>query len=163
MKIAVLSDAHDHTTHLLTALAEAERMQCTHLLYLGDIVMLSTYRLMLEEWKAPMDVVFGNNEYDLQDFRRITAPLPHRTHHGYHGDLTLGGRRIFITHTPRDAAEAANCGRYDAVFFGHTHRAEHFTVGRTLVANPGEIYGRQEAPGFAVYDTETGILTYHRI
>ena len=34
MLVALLSDIHDHTTHLLLALQAAREQQCTHLLFM---------------------------------------------------------------------------------------------------------------------------------
>ncbi len=158
MLVALLSDIHDHTTHLLLALQAAQERGCTHLLFMGDMASASTFRLLREEWPHPLDLVFGNNEYELQAFERMASQWPHTTLHGAHADITLGTRRIFFCHLPWDAGRAASSGKYDAVFFGHTHKAEVSTSGRTLIVNPGEIYGRRETPGFAVYDADTNTV-----
>ena len=63
MRIALCSDIHDHITHLLLALETARSAGCTHLLFMGDMAELSTFRTLLEEWGHPIDLVFGNNEY----------------------------------------------------------------------------------------------------
>lgn len=158
MLVALLSDIHDHTTHLLLALQAAKERGCTHLLFMGDMASASTFCLLREEWPHPLDLVFGNNEYELQTFERMASQWPHTTLHGDLADITLGERRLFFCHLPRDAGRAVRSGKYDAVFFGHTHQAEVCTSGHTLIANPGEVYGRREAPGFAVYNTETNTV-----
>ena len=47
--------------------------------------------------------------------------------------------------------------QFDVVCFGHNHRFEVGAQGRTLVINPGEIYGGLTGQStFVVYDTATG-------
>ena len=155
MLVALLSDIHDHTTHLLLALQTAREEGCTHLLFMGDMAGTSTFRTLREEWPHPIDLVFGNNEYELQAFQRMARQWEHTHLHGDEAELMLDGRRLYFTHLPWVASRAAESGKYDAVFFGHTHRAEQFCVNRTLVANPGEVYGRQSQPSLGIYNTNT--------
>lgn len=158
MLVALVSDVHDHTTHLLLALHEARAQGCTHLLFMGDMAGLSTFRTLREEWAHPIDLVFGNNEYETAAFQRAAEQWHHTTLHGATADLVLDGRRIFFCHLPWTAAKAAESGLYDAVFFGHTHAPETLSIGSTLVANPGEVYGRQGTPSIGVYDTCTNTV-----
>lgn len=155
MRIAILSDIHDHTTHLLLALHAAREAGCEHLLCLGDLAMFSTFRMLCEEWTQALDVVFGNNEYDRQAFYRVAEQYPHVCLHGDTAELRLGQRLFFMCHLPWTAQKAAQRGIYDAVFYGHTHCAAVEQIGKVPLINPGEIYGRQEKPGFAVLETQT--------
>lgn len=163
MKVALLSDIHDHTTHLLLALHAAQEHGCTHLLFMGDMAGMSTFRTLREEWAHPMDLVFGNNEYEQRAFEQAARQWRNTTLHGEYADIALEGRRIFFCHLPWTAAKAAESGLYDAVFFGHTHKPEVLTSATTLVANPGEVYGRQGAPSIGVYDTSTNSVSIIRI
>ncbi len=156
MLVALISDIHDRSTNLLLALARAQELGCAHLLCMGDVAQLSTFRLLCEEWPHGADVVFGNNEWHRDCFLRVADEYPHVTHHGDEATVTLGGRTIFFCHYPHVAARAAASGRYDAVFFGHTHRAELHPAspgGAPLLLNPGEIQGRAGRPCMAIYDT----------
>ena len=155
MRIALLSDIHDHTSHLLLALEAAKSEGCTHLLFMGDMAELSTFRTLHEEWEHPMDLVFGNNEYQIGEFRKMAEAWGKTTLHGEIADVTIQNRRIYFCHLPWTALKAADSGVYDAVFYGHTHTAEIRSVGNTILVNPGEVYGRQSRPSIAVYDTDT--------
>lgn len=159
MRLALLSDIHDHTMHLLLALEEARRQGCTHLLFVGDMVGASTFHTLREEWSYPIDLVLGNNEYELTSFRQMAQVWPQTTLHGYMGRVCIGGKVICFTHLPWDAHKEAATGKYDAVFYGHTHKAEVSMLGNTILANPGEIQGRSGKCSFAVYDTETNKVT----
>ncbi len=157
MLVALISDIHDRTTNLLLALARAQELGCSHLLCMGDVAEISTFRLLCEEWQQGVDVVFGNNEWHRESFLRVADEYPHATHHADMASISLGGRLIFFCHYPHVAARAAESGRYDAVFFGHTHRAEIHPAlaGKSpLIVNPGDLQGRCGRPSMAVYDTE---------
>ena len=124
MKLAILSDIHDKEDNLLLALNKAQHLQCEHLLFLGDMTSLSTFRTLREGWPHGIDLVLGNNEWQLAEFKRAAKQWPRTTLHGKQGDLCLGGRRLFICHLPCPAELAAQSGLYDATFYGHTHEAE---------------------------------------
>lgn len=155
MLVALLSDIHDHTTHLLLALHAAHEQGCTHLLFLGDMAGMSTFRTLREEWSHPIDLVFGNNEYETAAFIKAAQKWPDTTLHGAQASVVLDNRRVFFCHLPWHATKAAQGGLFDAVFYGHTHTAEVSWIGHTLVANPGEIQGRQNEPTIGIYDTTT--------
>lgn len=165
MQIAIMSDAHDRHQNLLRALERAKALKCTHLLYLGDFVHPNTLKFMLDAWSLPLDYVLGNNEYELEAFEALSFVRDNVHFHGYYGDICLEGRRLFMTHMPHDAiSKGLNTGQYDAVFYGHTHASAAFTAtDKTLMVNPGELYGRRETPGFAVYCTGSNTITFHKI
>lgn len=155
MKIAIVSDIHDHINHLLSALATAEENGCERMIFLGDMVQASTFSLLLEEWHKPLDLVFGNNEYETEAFTAMAAAAQHAKLHGDCGVVRCDGQLLFFCHLPHLALRALETGQFDAVFYGHTHCAECRQIGTTLLANPGEVLGRSSIPGIGVYDTET--------
>lgn len=155
MHVALLSDIHDHTTHLLLALHAARECGCSYLLFMGDMAGMSTFRTLREEWPFPVELVFGNNEYELDSFKRAARQWPGTTLHDHTADIRLDNRRIFFCHLPWQALRAAETGLYDAVFYGHTHVPEIRTCGNTILANPGDVYGRQGTPSIGIYDTST--------
>lgn len=158
MLIALLSDIHDHTTHLLLAVHAAREAGCTRLLFMGDMTSMSTFRTLREEWEFPIDLVFGNNEYELTAFDQASRQWKGTTLHGYNAEVVLDGRNIFFCHFPWDASKALQKGSYDAVFYGHTHKADVQTIQHTLVANPGDVYGRTGTPSIGIYDTCTNTV-----
>lgn len=164
MKIALLSDVHDHELRLLSALERARELGCTHLFFMGDIATLSTFRMLCEEWTHGIDAVFGNNEYDWDAFHRMANRYAHVTLHGTVATLTTAdNRRCYLTHLPWKALQAAESGEYDAVFYGHTHSADISQMGSCLLVNPGEIQGRQAPPGIGVYDTAAHQVTLYTV
>lgn len=164
MLIAVLSDIHDHITNLLTALALAQEAGCTHLLFTGDAAELSTFSLLAEEWPHGIDAVFGNNEVDRPAFARYAATRTGLHLHGDDATVQMGERRIYLCHYPHTALRVALSGGYDAVFYGHSHKAECCGIGPCLLANAGEVCGtRYGTPSFGIYNTEDNHFSLLRI
>jgi len=152
MKVALISDIHDHLSHLHLALEQAQKLGCAHLLCMGDMVTTDTFRTLCEAWTGELHVVFGNNEYEREAFQRLADAFPHVTLYGDEGELRLDGRALYMTHHPRTAMLQTRAG-HDAIFFGHTHERELLVLGKTLIVNPGEILGRRSHPSMALYDT----------
>jgi uncharacterized protein len=74
--------------------------------------------------------------------------------YGEFAELGMEKRKIAVVHLPMFAQALAGSGKYDAVFYGHTHKAEKKRIGKSLLLNPGEIMGRLGKPSIAIYDTE---------
>lgn len=163
MKIALLSDAHDHTNHLLSALVCARETGCERIIFLGDMVHLQTFVTLREEWDGPIDLVFGNNEYEWEAFNRYAETSSDTTLHGEYGSVTIDNLRIFFTHLPTTAARAQRSGMFDIVLYGHTHVSEVLQQDGMIIANPGEIQGRRGHPTIGVLDTIERQITIYPI
>lgn len=164
MILGIISDIHDHTAHLRRALELLEAEGCRHLLCLGDVASVKTLRYLTARWVGSLDLVAGNNDYPRAAFRDCCAPeQPRIRYHGDTAELETDGRRIFMAHEPERTLNAAEFGGFDAIFFGHTHRAGQMQKGTTLIANPGDIQGRYGCPSFALYDTATHTLRHVRL
>ncbi len=155
MLVALFSDIHDKLGNLDAALLRAKECGCKHLLFMGDMSSAATFRHLLASWSQGIDLVFGNNEWEQKLFEHLAQSRQGVALHGDAGEVELGGRRIFLTHQPRHAERAALLGNYDAIFYGHTHRADlrPADAGHPLIVNPGDIQGRYGTPSFAIYDT----------
>lgn len=160
MNLGLISDIHDNVPGMCAALEQLAAAGCSCLLCLGDIASVSTLRRLRESWQGELHLVAGNNDYPRADFSAAAAAMPHTHYHGDTAELTLGGRRIFMAHEPERTLSAARFGSFDAIFFGHTHRAGQLQEGGALIANPGEVQGRYGHPSVAVYDTATHTLRH---
>lgn len=154
MLIALFADIHDNTRNMQQALQKALAEGCSHLLFLGDMASVATFRQLRQAWPHGMDIVPGNNDYPRADFLEEAKQSPLTRYHAESAQITLDERHIYMTHEPYNGVlYAAECGEFDAVFFGHTHRGGQQLHGHTIVANPGDIQGRYGDPSFAIYDT----------
>lgn len=155
MKIALMSDSHDHWDNLEKAVQLANEAGCTLLLFAGDLIAppgLAT----LEKFAGDVKFVWGNNEGERVV---LTRKMDASTKIELCGDIyeaTIDGVRIFMNHYPRFAELAAQSGEFDLCVFGHTHDYLEERVGETLLINPGEIQGyRTGTVSFVIFDTET--------
>jgi predicted phosphodiesterase len=73
-------------------------------------------------------------------------------------DIQLDGKRIGCVHYPDIAKKMAESGKYDLVFYGHTHKPWEEKIGNCRLVNPGELAGQRFKPTFAIYDTATNRL-----
>ncbi len=160
MKIAVLSDSHDHLDNLQAVLTALPGEGVARVFFLGDFCAPFTLAALAEGFSGPIDCVFGNNDGDVFLLSRTASRHPHVTLHGQLAELDIEGRRIALNHYPEIARRLAESQAYDAVFSGHDHRRYLHQTGRSLWANPGEIMGRYQVVSFGVYDTETNTFRH---
>ena len=117
MKTGIISDTHG----LLRPEVIESLGDCDAILHAGDI----NRQEVIDELEkiAPVYVVRGNAD------REWAEHIP-----GFL-DFELAGLRIYMTHRKKDLP--ADLSDYDLVVFGHSHRFEEGTQGKTLLLNPG--------------------------
>jgi putative phosphoesterase len=158
VKLAVLSDVHDHVWNLRAALSSLDDAEAV--LFCGDFCSPFVVALLAEGFPGrPVHAVFGNNDGDLYRIAQNAARHEHVHLYGevFKGDL--GGLRVAVNHFPDLALELARSGSFDLVCFGHDHR---FRVEQeaALAVNPGTLLGwdpgaRADVPAtFAVVDAD---------
>jgi putative phosphoesterase len=158
MKIAVLSDIHDHLENLEKTLRLVKEQRCEAIIFCGDFCA-PFIAPKLTGPGLPVYAVLGNNDEDQWAIvRNIGAatmtviPLADEF-----GEVELDKRLIAFIHYPKLARGLACLGTYDAVFYGHNHQPHQEIVGKTLLANPGAVCGIHSGkPGkatFGVYET----------
>lgn len=155
MKIAVMSDTHDHIGNLDAALARIGELEADMLFHCGDLCAPFVIE-HLARFEGPVHVVFGNIDGDRFTIERVAERFPAVTLHGEVGFVETPSGTIAFTHRPEFALGLASTGSYRAVFFGHTHHRERREIGDTILLNPGELMGLREPPGWVLFDPETG-------
>jgi hypothetical protein len=163
MLIGVFSDVHDNLQNLDALLEAFARDGIDTLLFLGDFCSPIPAR-RIGTFEGTVHCVFGNGDGDRFAMKSLSRDdFPALVLHGEYAELTMGRRRIAMTHYPFYARALARTGDYDAVFSGHTHEQHVEQFGRTLWVNPGEVLGWKGPPGYAVYDTETHRVELHTL
>lgn len=167
MRLAVLSDIHDHIGELRSALARlADAGGADRLLCCGDLCAPFMVDELADGFPGPMDVVFGNNDGDRFRITRAAAGYDRIRIRGEFAELAgeeVGGARVALHHFREVGRAVAAAGRHDLVCYGHTHEWERTLHGETTALNPGEIMGRLGPPTFAVYDTESRQVERHEL
>lgn len=159
MKIAIISDVHDHLDNLGKVLNYCENSDITRLICCGDFCSPFVVSA-LGESGINVYAVFGNNDGDRFAMREIAMNYPNIQLFGeYIGEesnlLEFDSLSFGVTHYEFYARTMVKTGWFEAVFFGHSHTYHKQKYGSSLLMNPGEVAGLFNNPTFAVFDTET--------
>lgn len=165
MKIAIISDTHDNLPNLEKCLAWCRQQETKILVHCGDIACADTVEFMAAKFFGDMHLVYGNMDFGRRDEIYIACDnLPACRLHGDEGEIFLtdeNDKRIKIAfcHFPEDAKRLAGTGKFNLVFYGHTHRPWMETLPNNCqMINPGTLGGLFNKATFAMYDTVTGKL-----
>lgn len=161
MNIGILSDTHDQGEAIEQAVAFLNKEQVKLVFHCGDWISPYTLRFY-KKLACPIKGVFGNNDGD-RIYHRIFAKkirLPVEYEEELL-DVVVHGRHIAVYHGDSENITDAliSCGKYDAVFHGHTHRKLSANIGKTLSFNPGTLVSVTDrsirGKSFGVYNTKT--------
>lgn len=153
MRIAILSDIHDHIGLLARALDRVN--DCEVLLCCGDLCSPFIMSELGEGFDGPTHVVWGNNDGDRYRLTDTADGYPSIELHGELAELEVDGVRIALHHFDDTGHLLARTGRFDLVCYGHNHRAGVESEGSTVICNPGEVMGELRGTATcARFDTE---------
>ena len=153
MKIAIISDTHDHIPNIKKAVEVMKGRDVGLVIHAGDFC--SPFAVL--PFKGLNLVgVFGNNDGDvyriMDKFSDIGA-----THAGEFLDLKEDALRFAVYHGTQSGITEAlvKCGTYDVVISGHTHEKVLRKEGKTTFINPGSAHGFDKEATFVIFDTAT--------
>lgn len=160
MKIAIISDSHDNLATLEKALTWLNKEEIKTVIHCGDVCAPGTLKEMSRLFPGEIHLVFGNVDGDPYSMLKAKekGELPNVVFHGDAGELNAGGKKLAFCHKPLPAQGLAASGKYDLVFYGHTHQPGEEKVGNCRIINPGTLAGMFSKATFAIYDTETDLL-----
>jgi hypothetical protein len=144
MKIAIVADTHNNWANFKKAIEWIKKEKIQLILHCGDIQSQEIIDDAKKTFGGDIKFVKGNADWNLY--------IPDKL------ELEFDGKKIAFTHFPNGAKKLAQSGKFDLVFYGHTHRPWDEKVGNCHMINPGELAGQFSKPTFAVYDTATGKL-----
>lgn len=148
MKIAILSDSHDHYDNL------ANDLNCQKLLFAGDLIAPGNGSAILSKFNGTVHFIFGNNDGEEFGMTKQFTKYDNLSIEGKWFELEVEGKKIFMNHYPRIAEIAAKSGIFDIVIYGHDHIQKHEKIGDTILLNPGALHPYKiKEPSFAIYDT----------
>lgn len=146
MKICIVSDSHDRGPMLAKAVEAAKAEGAEVVIHCGDIIGGNTLKASIK-LGLPIHAVHGNNLGDPVAIARMACHSDGLlNYHGHDAMITLGHRRIFVTHYPHYGHAMACTGDYDLVCCGHSHVPEiveqtNIKGGKTWLVNPGTVAG----------------------
>jgi uncharacterized protein len=141
MLIGIMSDSHDRIQGVKDALSLFSKMNVELILHAGDMIG-SGNCYAFEGLSMPVKLVFGNNDGDrvglVRDFAEVGAQ-----YFGDFGEIEADGLKMALLHGTDEALVRAIVASqaYDVVIRGHNHCAEATNYDKTLLINPGEIWG----------------------
>lgn len=141
MLIGIMSDSHDNFRGIKDALRIFSQRGAKLVLHAGDMIGSGNCHTF-EGCGMAIKLVYGNNDGDRvglrRDFQRVGGEYL-----GDFGEVEADGRKIALLHgTEEPLVKAVLASQlYDVVVRGHNHCAEVSRHGRTLLINPGEIWG----------------------
>lgn len=157
MKIAILSDIHDNIWNLRLVLDLITNTDA--LIFCGDLCSPFVMGMLANGYKAPIHLVFGNNDGDQYRITQIASAFDHVHLYGEFAEIDIDGRTFAVTHYPELAGRLATGDVYDVVCYGHNHTFKVEREGSTLLVNPGCVMGYDPGAGtdvkasFIVYDS----------
>ena len=152
--IAIISDSHDRSSYLQKAIDQINGAADT-LIHCGDLCsppMLDH----LARFNGQVHIVPGNADKELAELKKTAENTPNLCFHPYTADIKINSNRIAAAHLPLTARRLAQSGKYEVIFFGHTHEFNLLQFGEVQLVNCGDIYGRKHPPSYLIYDLHTG-------
>jgi putative phosphoesterase len=140
--IGIIADTHDNLPLVDKAVKKLNEMNVGLVLHAGDYVAPFVIP-KFKELKAKLIGVFGNNDGDRGLLTKRFGEYEDLEVHGNFAEIIVGGLRIALLHGDEEELLEAliNSESFDIVVRGHTHKAEVYQKGKTLVVNPGEVCG----------------------
>ncbi len=152
MKIAIISDVHGNMAYLEKAKNRIDLEKIKTVICCGDIQTEDVF-MKLDTWSQKVYLALGNADIELG--YKLTAGHicpKHLTYFNDFGVINLHKTKIAFTHYDFFARKLAKEGKYDLVFYGHTHTPWEERIEKSIIINPGEISAQFGKPTFAIYD-----------
>jgi putative phosphoesterase len=155
MLVGLMADTHDNLPMVDKAIKKYNIENVGLVLHAGDYIAPFVIP-RFKELKAKLIGVFGNNDGDRELLRKRFSEHEGLEIRGNFAEIKVDNLRIAMLHgTDEELLKALiESETFDVVVHGHTHKAEIYRKGKTLVVNPGEVCGYLSGkPTIATYET----------
>lgn len=154
MKIAIISDIHDNLANLNIFFKIISKENIEKIICCGDITNSETLKVLAENFKKPIIIVFGNAEiYDPKELEKYNNVIDL----GRFGCIQLNKFQVGICHEPDFSKDLFKLNpNLNYIFYGHTHKPWMSIKNKATLINPGTLGGVFQKPTFAIWDDETG-------
>lgn len=142
MRIGLMADTHDSLPAIARAVDRLNREKVELVLHAGDFV--SPFVIPeLSALDADLIGVYGNNDGDRGMLLKKCEESRGVEIRGFFAEVEAGESSVALLHghEPELLHALIESEAFDAVVYGHTHRAVVSREGSTLVINPGEVCG----------------------
>ena len=156
MKIAIISDSHNNLVRFKKAVLWIEKNGIKTILHCGDICSPETIFEVKKGFSGKILITLGNADkgYGWEKYLKPQALKNENLKiFSDFGEFLVEDCKIAFSHFPKHAKKLAKTAKYDAVFYGHTHKPWMQKIDSCLLANPGNLCGSLYIASFAVFDT----------
>ncbi|MDA3815238.1 MAG: YfcE family phosphodiesterase [Patescibacteria group bacterium] len=163
MKIAIISDSHSNEKNLRKLLRYCSDKKIETIIHCGDMASLEMMNVLNDNFNGVAHYTFGNADYD--DLRDLESQKKYKKTFIYknHGEVEIEEKKIAFVHFPEIARKLTESGKYDFVFYGHTHQPWEQHFGKCKMLNPGTLAGEIYLPTFAVWNTKNNKFKLIRV
>jgi putative phosphoesterase len=142
MLVGLIADTHDRLPMVDKAVKKLNEENVELVLHAGDYVAPFVIP-KFKKLRAKLIGVFGNNDGDRELLKKRFSEHEELEMRGNFAEIVLDGLKIALLHGNEEELlmTLINGESFDVVVHGHTHKAEVYRKGKTLVVNPGEVCG----------------------
>lgn len=155
MKIAIISDTHDHISNLNKVLDFIIAQKCEVLIHAGDLARTETLELICKKFNNPIYLVGGNADLNSDEIFDLVKKYKNLNYKNKTLEVELDKIKFAITHKPLDSKLLGASGKYDVVVHGHDHKPWQSFINKTMILNPGNLCDQRFDSTFAIYNTKT--------
>lgn len=177
MLIAIISDIHNNEVNLKKVLNYCKENKINTIICCGDLASEETLEYLNDNFSGAIHYTFGNMDNDqLHSFSPARGGTSRSDReegeiekykntflYKDFGEIEIGDKKIAFVHFPEIARRLCETGKYNFVFYGHTHKPWEETIGNCKMLNPGNVAGEIYPPTFAVWDTENDSFKLIRV
>jgi len=140
--IGLIADTHDNLPTVDKAVKKLNEKNVELVLHAGDYVAPFVIP-KFKELKAKLIGVFGNNDGDRELLKKRFNECEGLEMRRNFAEILVDGLKIALLHGSEEELLKAliESESFDVVVHGHTHKAEVYRRGKTLIVNPGEVCG----------------------
>ncbi|MCD6149939.1 YfcE family phosphodiesterase [bacterium] len=177
MLVAITSDIHNNLTNLKKVLDYCASKKIRKMICCGDLASPETLDFLNDNFPGEIFYCFGNMEQghlNMETLKHINIKaFEHKNKNVAHykntiiysefGEIRFGNKRVAFVHYPDKAKELCQTGKYDFVFYGHTHKPwssfvktsedKEENINGCLMLNPGNVANERYLPTFAIWNT----------
>jgi putative phosphoesterase len=164
MKFAIISDVHDNIPNLKKVLAYCAENKIEKIICLGDLASIETLEYLNDNFGGEIYFTFGNMDNDyLKNYFFKKNEFKKTKIFKREGEIEIDKHKIAFVHFPRIAKGLCRSGRYNFVFYGHTHKPWTEKINNCIMLNPGNVAGQFYPATFAVWNTDNNKFGLVRI
>ena len=142
MLVGLVADTHDRLPLVDKTVKKLNQEKVGLVLHAGDYVAPFVIP-KFKDLKAKLIGVFGNNDGDHEFLKKRFSEHENLEIRGNFAEIVVDGLKIALLHGNEQELLGAliESDSFDVVVHGHTHNAEVYRRGKTLITNPGEVCG----------------------